>query len=252
MSNENIYDGITGIREDIVQKAENYQFKKKESKKSGKKAWMKWGAMAACACLVVGVTLIPMIYYNNMHHKSEPETGAYEGLHEGLQNVENPVYEVVEYSVPQEYEFTTLYVATDTDIKGSDQYMAETYGNEFPGKGIRVFSFSEGTKPEDVNIWYLDYEGDSISHICFVTKSDEHYLTSWREAGELGRALEALSGLTSIEEPMYLVQDSEMVFAVIEKTAYFLPDFSVFKPTVSYMPEIDLDGLEVTVIELTK
>ena len=41
MSNENIYDGITGIREDIVQKVENYQFKKKENKKSGKKAWMK-------------------------------------------------------------------------------------------------------------------------------------------------------------------------------------------------------------------
>ena len=55
MSNENIYDGITGIREDIVQKVENYQFKKKDNKKSGKKAWMKWGAMAACACLVVGL-----------------------------------------------------------------------------------------------------------------------------------------------------------------------------------------------------
>ena len=55
MSNENIYDGITGIREDIVQKAENYQFKKKDKKASGRKAWMKWGAMAACACLVVGV-----------------------------------------------------------------------------------------------------------------------------------------------------------------------------------------------------
>lgn len=53
MSNENIYDGITGIREDIVQKVENYQFKKKENKKSGKKAWMKWGALAACLCLLI-------------------------------------------------------------------------------------------------------------------------------------------------------------------------------------------------------
>ena len=26
MNNENIFDGITGIREDIVQKTENYQF----------------------------------------------------------------------------------------------------------------------------------------------------------------------------------------------------------------------------------
>lgn len=53
MSNENIYDGITGIREDIVQKVENYQFKKKESEKFGKKAWMKWGALAACLCLLI-------------------------------------------------------------------------------------------------------------------------------------------------------------------------------------------------------
>ena len=53
MSNENIYDGITGIREDIVQKVENYQFKKKESEKFGKKTWMKWEALAACLCVML-------------------------------------------------------------------------------------------------------------------------------------------------------------------------------------------------------
>ena len=36
MNNENIFDGITGIREDIVQKAENYQFQKKADKKDAK------------------------------------------------------------------------------------------------------------------------------------------------------------------------------------------------------------------------
>ena len=71
MSNENIYDGITGIREDIVQKVENYQFKKKENKKSGKKAWMKWGAMAACACLVVGVGMFML------------DRGGHDGAHSG-------------------------------------------------------------------------------------------------------------------------------------------------------------------------
>ena len=69
MSNENIYDGITGIREDIVQKVENYQFKKKESKKSGKKAWMKWGAMAACACLVGVLMIFP--YKNWTEHSAD-------------------------------------------------------------------------------------------------------------------------------------------------------------------------------------
>lgn len=51
MKNEKMYDGITYIREDIIEQAEDYKFKRK----SAKSAWMKWGAMAACACLVVGI-----------------------------------------------------------------------------------------------------------------------------------------------------------------------------------------------------
>ena len=255
MSNENIYDGITGIREDIVQKVENYQFKKKENKKSGKKAWMKWGAMAACACLVVGVTLIPMIYYNNMHHKSEPETGgADEGLYGGLQDVENPVYEVVRYEVPDEYDITTLYIATTNETESYDQHMVSKYDSRFQGKGIRVFSFVEGTINPELNVWYLIYEGEHISKIYYTSKSpksDGEYLTGWMEAGELGCVLEALSGMTSKDEPMYLAQDDEIIYAIIGKKAYYLP-VSVFEPAVSHLPEMDLDGLEVTVIELTK
>ncbi len=78
MKNEKLFDGITGIRDDIVEKAENYQFQKmekdqlaerkneqlrenqnKQTKKStpARKSWVKWGAMAACACLVVGITV---------------------------------------------------------------------------------------------------------------------------------------------------------------------------------------------------
>lgn len=55
MSNENIFDGITGIREEIVQKAENYQFQKQEKKKTGRKTWMMWGALAACLCVMLVV-----------------------------------------------------------------------------------------------------------------------------------------------------------------------------------------------------
>ena len=51
MKSEKMYDGITYIREDIVEEAVDYKFKKK----STKSAWMKWGTMAACACLIVGV-----------------------------------------------------------------------------------------------------------------------------------------------------------------------------------------------------
>ena len=54
MKNEKLYDGITYIREDIIEQAEDYKFKKK----STKSVWMKWGAMAACVCLVIGVGAI--------------------------------------------------------------------------------------------------------------------------------------------------------------------------------------------------
>lgn len=48
MKNETMYDAISEIREDFIEEAENYKFKKKTSSRL-----MKWGSMAACFCLVV-------------------------------------------------------------------------------------------------------------------------------------------------------------------------------------------------------
>ena len=58
MNNETIYDGITGIRADIVQKVEHYQFQRKDKKKFGEKTWVKWGTMVACVCLIVGIGVV--------------------------------------------------------------------------------------------------------------------------------------------------------------------------------------------------
>ena len=55
MKNEIMYDGITGIRDDIVLQAEKYQFDKKNCNKWRKDVWMKYGIMAACVCLAVGL-----------------------------------------------------------------------------------------------------------------------------------------------------------------------------------------------------
>ena len=254
MNNENIFDGITGIREDIVQKAENYQFQKKTDKKVRKKAWMKWGTMAACACVCVAAgIMVPIIYNNNMHQKSDSQVSE-EGTHSGLQTVENPVYEVNHYRVPDEYDFTTLYVATTSETESYDQHMVSKYDSRFQGKGIRVFSFVEGIENPDINVWYLVSDGEHISKIYFAVKSPKEegkYVTGWIEAGEVGRVLEALSSLTSQEEPMYLVQDSEIAYAIIGKKAYYLP-VSIFEPEVSHLPELDLEGLDVHVIELTE
>ena len=49
MKNEKLYDGITGIREDIVERADVHEFKKKK-----RMTWQKWTALAACFCIVIG------------------------------------------------------------------------------------------------------------------------------------------------------------------------------------------------------
>ena len=48
-----------------------------------------------------------------------------EGAHSGLQTVENPVYEVIHYQVPDEYDFTTLHVATTSETEGLDVHVIE-------------------------------------------------------------------------------------------------------------------------------
>lgn len=222
------------IDDDLVSGAVEYKRTKK------KNSWLKWGAMAACLCLVVGLA-IPML--NNDYSDQNP--------HSGLDSVKNPVYNVVEYTVPASYEPADLYISTTTDLAEYDEHMAERYGETFRGKGIRVFTFVEGATAEEFNVWYFDYEGTSISRIYYVTKSGDKLVTAWSEAGELGNAIEALASETSADTPMYLVQDNEIIYAVIGNTAYYLPD-TVWKPEVSQMPAINTEGLETVVIEYTK
>ena len=226
------------IDDDLVTGAIDYKRTKK------KPAWLKWGAMAACLCLVVGLA-IPML--NNDYSDENP--------HSGLQSVENPVYEVVEYTVPASYEPADLYISTTTDLAEYDAHMAERYGEKFRGKGIRVFTFVEGANTENLDnfgVWYFDYEGTSISRIYSVTKSPkspDKMLTVWTEAGDRGKAIEALASETSADTPMYLVQDNEIIYAVIGNTAYYLPD-TVWKPEVSQMPAINTEGLDINTIIL--
>ena len=232
MNAKKFSDAMSELDTKYVDEALNY---KKKAKRPG---WIKWGAMAACLCLVLGLA-IPML--NNDYSD--------ENAHSGLQSVENPVYDVVEYTVPASYEPADLYISTTTDLTEYDAHMAKYNGDKFIGKGIRVFTFVEGATTEDFNVWYFDYEGTNISRIYYVTKSGDKLLTAWSEAGELGKAIEALAAETSADTPMYLVQDNEIIYAVIGKTAYYLPD-TVMKPEVSQMPEINTEGLDISTIIL--
>ena len=48
MKNETLYDAISGIREEFIEEAENYKFKKRTALRM-----LKWGSLAACFCFVL-------------------------------------------------------------------------------------------------------------------------------------------------------------------------------------------------------
>ena len=63
MKNERLLDAFGQIDEEFVEEADpekRKKAKKKAKKKSKKNVWVKWGAMAACMCLVVGI-LVPVV-----------------------------------------------------------------------------------------------------------------------------------------------------------------------------------------------
>ena len=252
MNSNKIREGIGFIDEDLIAGAIEYTRTKK------KNGWMKWAAMAACFCLMTCLAIPFIDGFGSSSEPASPDHGDWapdEKAYGGLQYVQNPVYDVVEYTVPAEYTPAELYIATTTDLDEYDAHMVKYYGDEFLGKGIRVFNFVEGATTEDVenfNVWYFDYDGTSISRIYYVTKSPkspDKMITAWTDAGECGKAIEALSSQTSAETPMYLVHDDELLFAVIGDSAYYLPH-SVFEPQVEVMPEISTEDMDINTIVL--
>lgn len=95
MTNENILDAIGGINENAVQDARAY-------KRPKSKRWFRWGAMAACLCLVVGIA-IPILHHKGKggidHQDPLQDTAAFELNGKFYEVVETP--EVLEkYGLP--------------------------------------------------------------------------------------------------------------------------------------------------------
>ena len=93
MTNETILDAIGGINENAVQDAKAY-------KRPKSKRWFRWGAMAACLCLVVGIA-IPILHHKGGIDHQDPlqDTAAFELNGKFYEVVETP--EVLEkYGLP--------------------------------------------------------------------------------------------------------------------------------------------------------
>ena len=72
MKNERLLDALEKIEEDLIAEAAPGN---KPPKKSNGVVWMKWGTMAACALLIVGVTALYVNKYGGQ--AEEPETESY-------------------------------------------------------------------------------------------------------------------------------------------------------------------------------
>lgn len=101
-----LFGSITNIGDDIIEEAQDTTAKKKAS------AWMKWGAMVACLCLVVA--MVPAVL-----HTINPQNEL-----KGLEISENFLYEGVEY-----------YIIGDDDSPEHYGFPAEITG-ELAGKQI--------------------------------------------------------------------------------------------------------------------
>lgn len=114
MTNENILDAIGGINENAVQDAKAY-------KRPKSKRWFRWGAMAACLCLVVGIA-IPILHHKGGIDHQDPlqDTAAFE--------LNGKFYEVVE--TPEVLEKYGLSSKITEDVAGDHVAYLKSDGDD--------------------------------------------------------------------------------------------------------------------------
>ena len=67
MNRKDLYNGFNAVDDDILERSET------TAKKSKRPAWVKWGAMAACLCLVIGIA-IPVLHHKGGIGPDQPAT----------------------------------------------------------------------------------------------------------------------------------------------------------------------------------
>ncbi len=168
-----------------------------------------------------------------------------------LTYVENPVYKIVMYEIPNNYEADDFFAVTLSDTADFDKQLSGFVDSGSLGRPIYLFRFAGSAATDSETLWYPYYIDGKIARIYTVGRDgDGEYGVSYTENDSVtAAALDSLASLTSETDPMYLVHDAGSVYAVIGDTAYFIPGFSV-TPKVDYMPEIDDGMISVTVVKV--
>lgn len=154
-----------------------------------------------------------------------------------------PIVSIMADGEPMAYEPAPLYVATIAD-DAMDAYVSEEFDREM--NGIHIFT-AGGEDPSGAPRWYAVMDKGEVNKIYWYSETQTGYGRGYTDGNDIEIMLNVLAERTSEENPLYLVQYSEILYAVIGDTAYILPG-SALKPESDILPYVDFDGLNIQVI----
>jgi len=140
MTNEKLYEVLGDINEKHVKEAREYH-------KAKKPVWLKWGSMAACVCLVVGLA-IPMLM--NSNPASNPAGGPAPGGIPGNlpDNIDPIMASIAVY--PATEELQNVKSATIDSIDKETAYSFEVLGKYLPTVLPEGYQFDKASLYETI------------------------------------------------------------------------------------------------------
>ncbi len=186
MKNERLLDALEKVDEELLMEAAPGN---KPPKKAKNKAWMKWGTMAACAVLIVGLGAPQVIEL--YHDKNSEGMKAAEGIQEGNMELAGSGSDVISSTdggitiPPMDI---TLSSASEADMIGFFIYEGRCYVHyEHIYEDVDIVGEYLGTSTGLIDEWtpkegYVDYAGSIQGDFYSVKGYDPEFMLCTKDA----------------------------------------------------------------------
>lgn len=186
MKNERILDALEKVDEELIMEAAPGN---KPPKKAKNKAWMKWGAMAACAVLIVGLGASQVIelYHVKNSEGMKPAEGAQEGNME-LAGIGSDVSTSTDGGITIPPMEISLSSASEADMIGFFIYEGRCYVQyEHIYEDVDIVGEYLGTSTGLIDEWtkkegYVDYAGSIRGDFYSVKGYDPEFMLCTKDA----------------------------------------------------------------------
>ena len=148
-------------------------------------------------------------------------------------------YTLIRYQVPEQYTVGDLYILSYQDDEYIERKQQE-YSGLISGRNadyLWAFSLDKDKQPSDRSIFIVLSDNRSIQQIWSVgTQNARTEIPSWLEkTDEFRRMLEALSSLTSADNPAILAMGKTGRYLIINENAYTTDNPTDYSETVPYI-----------------